>query len=53
MAEKWISIGQEELIHDNELMERKDDFSKKLETVIVNKFIPKYPLYIITLLQQI
>ena len=53
MAEKWISIGQEELIHDNELMERKDDFSKKLETVIGNKFIPKYPLYIITLLQQI
>lgn len=53
MIEKWLSIGQEELIHDNILIEKKDEFFKKLETVIGSKFIPTYPLYIITLLQQI
>jgi len=53
MIEKWLSIGQEELIHDNDLIEKKDEVFKKLETVIGNKFIPTYPLYIITLLQQI
>jgi len=53
MIEKWLSIGQVELIHDNDLIEKKDEVFKKLETVIGNKFIPTYPLYIITLLQQI
>ncbi len=53
MIEKWLSIGQEELIHDNDLIEKKDEVFKKLETVIGNKFIPTYPLYIIALLQQI
>ncbi|HQS73358.1 MAG TPA: restriction endonuclease [Sulfurovum sp.] len=53
MIEKWLSIGQKELIHDNDLIEKKDEVFKKLETVIGNKFIPTYPLYIITLLQQI
>lgn len=53
MIEKWLSIGQEELMHDNDLIEKKDEVFKKLEIVIGNKFIPTYPLYIITLLQQI
>jgi hypothetical protein len=53
MIEKWLSIGQKELIHDNDLIEKKDEVFKKLETVIGNKFIPTYPLYIIALLQQI
>jgi len=51
--EKWLTIGQEETIDDNYLLERKDEIFKMIETVIGNKFIPTYPLYIITLLQQI
>jgi hypothetical protein len=51
--EKWLIIGQEETIDENYLLERKDEVFKMIETVIGNKFIPTYPLYIITLLQQI
>ncbi len=51
--EKWLTIGQEETIDENYLLERKDEVFKMIETVIGNKFIPTYPLYIITLLQQI
>ncbi len=53
VIEKWLTIGQEETIEDNHLLERKDEVFKMIETVIGNKFIPTYPLYIITLLQQI
>jgi hypothetical protein len=53
MIEKWLSIGIKEVISDNNLLERKDEVCRVLETIIGNKFIPTYPLYIITLLQQI
>lgn len=53
MIEKWLTIGVEETTSDNHLFETKDKVSKVLETIIGNKFIPTYPLYIITLLQQI
>jgi len=53
VIEKWLTIGQEETIDENYLLERKDEVFKMIETVIGNKFIPTYPLYIITLLQQI
>ena len=53
VIEKWLTIGQEETIDDNYLLERKDEVFKMIETIIGNKFIPTYPLYIITLLQQI
>jgi len=51
--EKWLTIGQEETIDENYLLEEKDKVFKMIETVIGNKFVPTYPLYIITLLQQI
>jgi len=53
VIEKWLTIGQEETIDQNFLWERKDEVFNMIETVIGNKFIPTYPLYIITLLQQI
>lgn len=53
VIEKWLNIGVEEVLLDNHLLEKKDEISKILETIIGNKFIPTYPLYIITLLQQI
>lgn len=53
VVEKWLNIGTEEVLLDNHLLEKKDEISKILETIIGNKFIPTYPFYIITLLQQI
>lgn len=53
MIDKWLNIGQRETISDNQLLDQKDEVSKILETIIGNKFVPTYPLYIITLLQQI
>jgi len=53
VIEKWLNIGVEEVLLDNHLLEKKDEISRVLETIIGNKFIPTYPLYIITLLQQI
>jgi len=48
---KWVHIGDSELT-ENELFEKKDEISRTIETVIGNKFIPTYPLYLISLLQQ-
>jgi len=48
---KWVYIGDNELTK-NELFEKKDEISRTIETVIGNKFIPTYPLYLISLLQQ-
>jgi len=53
VVEKWLTIGQEETIEENHLLDKKDEVFKMIETLIGNKFIPTYPLYIITLLQQI
>lgn len=51
LINKWIHIGDSELT-ENELFEKKDEISRTIETVIGNKFIPTYPLYLISLLQQ-
>lgn len=52
MIEKWIYLDQQEELNDNELLEKKDDFLKKLNVAVGYKFIPTFPLYILTLLQQ-
>lgn len=51
IIDKWVHVGDSELT-DNELFEKKDEISRTIETVIGNKFIPTYPLYLISLLQQ-
>jgi predicted MPP superfamily phosphohydrolase len=53
LVEKWVYIGNEEEIEENYLFEKKDEISKAIETIVGNKFIPTYPLYIISLLQQV
>jgi len=51
IIDKWVHIGDSELT-ENELFEKKDEISRTIEVVIGNKFIPTYPLYLISLLQQ-
>jgi len=53
IIEQWTTIGNYETIEDNYIFERQDEISTMINTVIGNKFIPTYPLYIISLLQQI
>jgi len=52
IIDNWINIG-DHYYNDNELFEKKDKLSKTIETLIGNKFIPTYPLYLTLLLQQI
>lgn len=52
LINKWIHIGDTDL-NENELFEKKDEITRIIETLIGNKFIPTYPLYLISLLQQI
>lgn len=52
MIEKWIYLDQQEELDDNELLEKKDDFLKKLEVAVGYKFIPTFPFYVLALLQQ-
>lgn len=51
LIEKWISLGQHETIQPSELHEKKIEISKMINITIGNNFIPRYPIYLITLLQ--
>ena len=51
LIEKWILLGQHETIQQAELHETKIEISKTINVAIGNNFIPRYPIYIVTLLQ--
>lgn len=51
LIEKWVSLGQHETIQMSELHEKKIEISKMTNIAIGNNFIPRYPIYLITLLQ--
>lgn len=53
MIEKWINLGLESDIEDNDLFEKKDAITQTMNTIIGTKFIPTYPFYVVILLQQI
>lgn len=53
IIEKWVTLGVEQDIGDNDLFEKKDKITKIINNIIGTKFIQTYPFYIIVLLQQI
>jgi hypothetical protein len=53
LIEKFIVLGKEDELEDNEIFEKKDSISRIINFVVKNKYIPTFPIYIITLLQQI
>lgn len=53
IIEKWVTLGVEQDIGENDLFEKKDRITKIVNNIIGTKFIQTYPFYIIVLLQQI
>lgn len=52
IVEKWICLGQEEVINDKLLYESLDDISVKLDGIIRKNIVPPKPVYILMLLQM-
>ena len=51
IIEKWIKIGRAERLSLTELHNEKARYAKIINTTIGNNFIPKYPIFVLTLLQ--
>ncbi len=52
IVKKWISLGIEENINDEELYTQCDELKNQLDTVIKRNIVPGKPLYILMVLQN-
>ncbi len=52
IIEKWVSLGREEIIEDNELYQLSDQIKLKIDSMVRKHIIPPKPIYILTLLQM-
>uniref|UniRef100_A0A1S7LE78 Toll-interleukin receptor n=1 Tax=Magnetococcus massalia (strain MO-1) TaxID=451514 RepID=A0A1S7LE78_MAGMO len=52
IIKKWISLGVEENIDDEDLYKQCDEVKSRLDTVIKKNIVPKKPIYILMLLQM-
>jgi hypothetical protein len=52
LVQKWISLGIEESIEDNELYSKCDELKSRLNIVIKKNIVPPKPIYVLMLLQM-
>jgi hypothetical protein len=53
IIEKWVSLGVEECISENDLYNQCDEIKDQLNAVIRKNIVPSKPLYILMLLQML
>ncbi|WP_316571338.1 metallophosphoesterase [Neobacillus sp. YIM B06451] len=51
--EKWVSLGQEDTLEDYELIRETERIKRILRPVLMQSFVPKYPLYLLIILNTI
>lgn len=52
LIEKWISLGNEECISEEELFRTCDEFKGRLDAIIRKNVVPAKPIYLLMLLQM-
>ncbi|PWR00007.1 restriction endonuclease, partial [Leucothrix pacifica] len=52
IIKKWVSIGRDETIGDNEKYTRTIELANTIDVTVGKNFVPTYPIYILTLLQS-
>lgn len=52
LIEKWVNLNNEEPVGDKQLLEAKNDISKKINTAIGTNYLPTYPFYCLTILEM-
>ena len=53
LIERWLTVEQKETISDGDLLSQKTEIAQKIKIAVGVNFIPTYPLYLLTILQQI
>lgn len=53
LINRWNTLGIEELISDTERIRNNEEAYQIIKTVIGKNFIPKYPVFLLTILQSI
>ncbi|MFC9542949.1 metallophosphoesterase [Lysinibacillus sp. NPDC056959] len=53
LIEKWINLGQEDYIERAKLLNEIDRYKRAMEPILKNGFVPKYPLYLLVMLNSI
>ncbi|TQR15502.1 metallophosphoesterase family protein [Psychrobacillus vulpis] len=53
MVEKWILLGQEETLTEEELIIKKDRVERILDPLLGKSFVPRYPIYLLVILKAI
>lgn len=52
LISKWISIGQQETIDDEYKHKRIVEVAETINVTVGNRFVPTYPIFVLTLLQS-
>jgi hypothetical protein len=53
LIEKWIVLGQEETLEEQDFIRLKDRYEKAINSIIGQNYVPTYPLYILIILQTL
>jgi len=53
LIEKWISLGREEVINDNELYDQLDNIKIHVDSFVRKNIVPSKPIYILIIMQHI
>jgi len=52
IIEKWVSLGNEECISEEELFKRCDEIKARLDPIVRKNIVPAKPIYLLMLLQM-
>jgi len=53
LIERWLLVDDVGAISENELLDRKDEITGKINVIVGANFVPTHPLYLLTMLQVI
>jgi len=53
LIEKWVVIGNQSSLNRADIVEKKHKITEIIDTTIGKNFIPRYPIYLLTILQAI
>lgn len=53
LIERWVTINSEDRLDSAQMLIRKDDFAKKINTAIGTNYLPTYPFYTIAILEML
>ncbi|WP_128099980.1 hypothetical protein [Paenibacillus sp. DCT19] len=51
--EKWVSLGQRDILESNDLLKEIDRINRAIKPIIMQSYVPKFPIYLLVIIKTI